>query len=136
MTESETNAKTIRDIYEAFGRGDVPAILERCSPDAEFSFEGGSPSVPWHGPWRGSAAIGRFFGTITEAVTFQSFEPRHFATSASEVAVLVHLRYEIRATKKVVDELQVHWWSLRAGKVSGLRHHEDTAQVIAAARAD
>ena len=134
MTDNDTNVKTIQTIYGAFGHGDVPAILERCAPDAEFSFEGGVPIVPWHGPWRGHAAIGNFFTTIGGAVEFQAFEPRHFAASPTEVAVLVHLRYKVRATDKVVDQLQVHWWSLRDGKVVALRHHEDTAQVTEAAR--
>ena len=132
MNDSETNVRTIQDIYEAFGRGDIPSIFERCSGDAEFSFEGAAPTVPWHGPWRGHAGLGQFFSTLAEAVEFQAFEPRHFTSSASAVAALVHLRYKVRATGKIVDELQVHWWSLRAGKVDALRHHEDTAQVLAA----
>jgi uncharacterized protein len=132
---SNANVQTIQTIYGAFARGDVPAILALCTPEAEFAFEGGTPAVPWHGPWRGHAAIGRFFGVLAETVDFQAFEPRDFAASASAVAVLVRLRYQVRSTGKVVDELQVHWWSMREGKVTALRHHEDTAQVIAAAAA-
>jgi len=129
---NETNVRTIQTIYEAFGRGDVPSIVERCSGDVEVSFEGGSATVPWHGPWRGHGGLGQFFSTLAETVEFQAFEPRHFTSSASAVAVLVHLRYKVRTTGKIVDELQVHWWSLRASKVVALHHHEDTAQVLAA----
>ena len=135
MTNNDgKNVQIIQTIYGAFGRGDVPAILALCVPSAEFSFEGGSPAVPWHGPWKGHSGIGDFFSTIGRAVEFLSFEPRHFAASASEVAVLVHLRYRVRATDKIVDQLQVHWWSLADGEVTALRHHEDTAQVLAAVR--
>ena len=130
--EPNRNVVLVRRIYEAFGGGDIPSILALCTPDVEFSFEGGRPEIPWHGPWRGQAAVARFFTHIGEAVQFQAFEPRHFAASPSEVAVLVHLRYLVRATDRIVDQLQVHWWSLRDGKVSALRHHEDTAQVLAA----
>jgi len=133
MTNNDSkNVQSIQTLYEAFGRGDVPTILGLCAPSAEFSFEGASPAVPWHGPWKGHAGIGGFFSVLAEAVEFQGFEPRHFASSASEVAVLVHLRYKVRSTAKVVDQLQVHWWSLIDGKVAALRHHEDTAQVLAA----
>jgi ketosteroid isomerase-like protein len=132
MSEENPPIQTIRAIYQAFGQGNVPAILERCDADAEFSFEGGAGQVAWHGPWRGHAGIGRFFAAIGESVEFTAFEPLEFAASSSAVAVLVHLRYRVRKTGKVVDQRQVHWWSLRAGKVTGLRHHEDTAQVLAA----
>ena len=132
MSDTERNLQTIQTIYAAFARGDVPAILELCSEDAVFGFEGGSPLVPWHGPWRGRAEIARFFETIGKAVEFQAFEPRHFLASTSEVAVLLRLRYVVAATRNVVDEQQVHWWSLQSGKVKALCHHEDTAQVIAA----
>ena len=135
MSDTDTNVQTIQTIYAAFGRGDVPAILERCSDDAVVGFEGASPLVPWHGPWRGRSEIARFFETIGREVDFQAFEPRHVLGGASEVAVLVHLRYVVRATKKIVDELQVHWWSLQAGRVKALCHHEDTAQVISAVTA-
>lgn len=132
MTDTTANIQTIQSIYAAFGRGDVAAIVARCAPDAQFGFEGASAAVPWHGPWRGPDGIGRFFGTLAETVEFLAFEPRDFAASAGAVAVLVHLKYKVRKTGRLVDQQQVHWWSLRDGKVQGLVHHEDTAQVRAA----
>lgn len=30
MTEEQSNTRLIQSIYEAFGRGDIPAILDRC----------------------------------------------------------------------------------------------------------
>jgi ketosteroid isomerase-like protein len=91
-----------------------------------------TPDVPWHGPWQGHAGLDRFFSLLGEAVEFRAFEPRRFLSSDSDVAALVHVAYKVRATGKVVDELQVHWWTLSGGKVTALRHHEDTAQVVAA----
>jgi ketosteroid isomerase-like protein len=126
--------QTIQAIYTAFGKGDVPAILAHVTPDAEFSFAGGSPDVPWHGPWRGADGITRFFAEVGQGVEFQTFEPLGFATGEGTVAVRLHLVYRLRRSGRTVDEHQVHWWTLRDGKVASLTHFEDTAQVIAAAK--
>jgi ketosteroid isomerase-like protein len=133
MSQSNTQVQTIQAIYAAFGKGDVPAILACLTSDAEFSFAGGSPRVPWHGPWRGHASIQQFFTSIGEGVEFQTFEPVGFAAGPDTVAVRLHLTYRVRHSSRVVDEHQVHWWTFKDGKVSTLTHFEDTAQVIAAA---
>jgi uncharacterized protein len=132
MTNLDQNVQTIQAIYAAFGKGDVPSILRMVTDDAEFSFAGASPAVPWHGPWRAHAGIGRFFGAIADGVEFRAFEPQSFASGSDTVAVRLRLTYQVRHSGKMVDEHQVHWWTVRDGKVCGLVHFEDTAQVIAA----
>lgn len=133
MSQSNSQVQTIQAIYAAFGKGDVPTILAHLSADAEFSFAGGSRDVPWHGPWRCQEGVQRFFSAIAEGVEFKTFEPMSFAAGSDAVAVRLHLVYQVRRTGRLVDEQQVHWWTLRDGKVTSLTHFEDTAQVIAAA---
>ncbi len=50
------------------------------------------------------------------------------------VAVRRRVRFRVKPTGKMVDQRQVHWWSMRAGKITGLVHFEDTRQVSAACR--
>ena len=76
--------------------------------------------------------ISHFFTSLAEGVEFRTFEPKSFASGSDTVAARLRLTYQVRATRRVVDENQVHWWALRGGKVCGLVHFEDTAQVIAA----
>jgi ketosteroid isomerase-like protein len=132
MSNPESPIQLIERIYAAFAQGDVASITERLTADAEFCFAGGSADVPWHGPWRGAEQIATFFATMGKEVEFQTFEPLGFAAGTDTVAVRLRLRYRIRRTGRSVDEQQVHWWSLRGGKVSALTHFEDTSQVIAA----
>jgi ketosteroid isomerase-like protein len=132
MTHPDRNVQTIQALYAAFGKGDVPSILTLITEDGEFSFAGASPAVPWHGPWRGSAGISRFFTAIAEGVEFRAFEPLAFTSGGDSVAVRLRLAYRVRGSGRLVDEHQVHWWTLRDGKVCSLVHFEDTAQVIAA----
>jgi len=134
MTITNHNVETIQSLYAAFGRGDVAGLLSHVTGDAEFSFAGGSPDIPWHGPWRGHAQIQHFFSVIGEQIAFEAMEPLQFTSSQDAVAVRLHVSYTVRRTGKRVDEQQIHWWDMRDGKVRGQIHFEDTAQVMAAAR--
>jgi ketosteroid isomerase-like protein len=41
------NVQTARQMYEAFGRGDVQAILERVTDDVDWATDAAIPSAPW-----------------------------------------------------------------------------------------
>ncbi|HEY3118092.1 MAG TPA: nuclear transport factor 2 family protein [Chloroflexota bacterium] len=131
---SEQNLKTVQEIYGAFGRGDVPAILERVTDDTEWGFNVGSSDVPWHGTFRGKQDLPRFFGAFVENVDLEAFEPRAFMDFESHVVVHLKLAYTVKKTGKKVSEEQLQWWTLEGGKVSRLMHYEDTAQVVQAWR--
>jgi hypothetical protein len=53
-----SNLKTVRDIYTAFGAGDVPAILSKLAPDVDWEYGQGPNRAPWLQPRRGRDAVG------------------------------------------------------------------------------
>ena len=129
---SVENVSTVQAIYAAFGAGDVAGVLAHVQRDTQWDFAGARPEVPWHRPVDGADAVPAFFGTLAEAVDFQRFEPRVFVHAGPHVMVEVRMAYVVRATGRAVEMDQIHWWTLRDGKVARLRHFEDTAQVAAA----
>ena len=42
-----SNIGTVREIYEAFGRGDVPAILNKLDDNIEWETQNPVAGVPW-----------------------------------------------------------------------------------------
>ena len=63
----------------------------------------------------------------------KAFEPKAFMDSGDSVIVHLHLEYTVKKTGKSVKEDQLQWWTLdRQGKINGLMHFEDTAQVVKA----
>jgi ketosteroid isomerase-like protein len=127
---SQSNQKTIEAVYAAFGRGDVAFILQRVSDAIQWDFSVGKSEVPWHAPVRGKAELPRFFQALAENVVMQAFEPRMFIDDGRSVVVKLRLAYTVKRTGKQVDEEQVQWWSFDdGGRISGLRHYEDTAAV-------
>jgi ketosteroid isomerase-like protein len=133
-TTIDLNVKLIKDIYAAFGRGDVAAIAAKVAPRARWDFNVGNSDVPWHRPVTGPAEVPKFLAAFIENVQVETFEPRRFIASGEDVIVHLRLAYVVRKSGKRVEEEQLQWWTVRDGKVAGLRHFEDTAQVIGAWR--
>ena len=126
---------TIRTIYGAFGRGDVPGVLARVSDGTHWDFAGGRPEVPWHAAVDGRTNLPHFFEALLGSVELRRFEPREFMHCGPHVVVDVHIEYTVRKTGKPVSMDQLHWWTLDGnGQVARLRHYEDTAQVLDAVR--
>ena len=127
---SEANKKTIEAVYAAFGRGDVPFILERVADGTHWDFSVAKSDVPWHAPVASKQGLPQFFQAMGENVTFEAFEPRAFLASGRDVVVKLRVAYQVKRSGKRVDEEQVQWWSFDdAGRIASLRHYEDTASV-------
>ena len=56
----EQNVKIVQDVYAAFLRGDIEAVLSAVSDDITF-FVPGPPQMPTAGTWRGLAGMREFF---------------------------------------------------------------------------
>lgn len=130
---SEAHVQTIQAIYGAFGRGDVPAILERVTGDVEFRFNVDRSEVPWHATFRGKGELPRFFEALATGTTVHAFVPEEFIHSGAHVVVAVRFEHTLKKTGRHVTEHQLQWWTFDAhGKVARLVHYTDTAAVLAA----
>src|SRR2546427_7365088 len=64
---AEQNIATIKTLYEAFGRGDVDFILERCTDDVDWASGVASAVAPWQDPKHGKAELTSFFTGIAQS---------------------------------------------------------------------
>jgi uncharacterized protein len=124
---SVSNIATVQGIYAAFGRGDVPAILEVLAEDVDWEYGQAPTDVPWLQPRRGRAGAVGFFESLG-AIDFARLEATTFLESGSTVVVLLQLEATVKATgRKVVEEDEVHIWHFdAAGQVARFRHRVDT----------
>jgi ketosteroid isomerase-like protein len=130
---AEQNIATVKAMYEAFGRGDVDAILERCTDDVDWASDVATPTAPWQGPMKGKSELTRFFTGIAGAGTVNEFTPLSFAANdEDEVMVFLHWSFTVSATGKELSSNIHHFWRLQDGKVSYYRGSEDSAQVTSA----
>src|SRR3712207_3738999 len=93
----QTNLAVIQQAYEAFGRGDIPAVLDALTDDVEWTLQG--PSViPFAGPRRGREEVAEFFSVIGETLEFEQFEPREFVAQGDTVVVVGYERSVVKQT--------------------------------------
>ena len=131
-----SHAKTVQAIYEAFGRGDVPAILERLHPDVEWEHDLVEHGIPWIKARRGRQGVSQFFETVSSAVEFQRFEPTALLEGPGQVVATVQLEATVRATGHHIVDLEAHLFTFDAqGRVTRFRHFVDTHQHWIASRA-
>lgn len=130
-----SNLQKVRDMYAAFGRGDVPAILEHLAEDIEWEYGAAPNPVPWLQPRRGRAQVVEFFKALGD-VEFQRFEPTTLLEGERLVVALVSLEATVKSTgRKVVEEDYAHVWRFDdRGRVVRFRHAGDTYQHAQACR--
>ena len=131
---ADANIKTITQAYEAFGRGDVAAILDMVTDDVDWAAEAASDGAPWYGVRRGKDAVARFFTDFGSAMEVQEFTPLTFAANETDVLTVVRCRTTSRRTGKSTAMDLHHLFRFRDGKIAYYRGTEDTAQVEAALR--
>jgi len=126
------NVSKLQQMYAAFGRGDIQALLENMTDDVSWGTDTVVSEVPWYRVRNGRQEVGDFFATLAREVDFERFEPSVFAPAGVDVFVRVDYDYRFKKNGNGAVTGAVHQFTLRDGKVSRFRAFEDTAAVRAA----
>jgi uncharacterized protein len=123
---SEENVRVTKQTYEAFGRGDVPAVLENFHTDVEWHAAEG---LPWGGVHTGRDAVAQdVFGPLMAA--FDDFTINHERFIDSDDFVVALGRYSGKGKQggKPLDAAFAHVWEFEDGKLKRFYHHTDTVK--------
>jgi uncharacterized protein len=131
---ADTNIKTIAQVYEAFGRGDIAAILDAVADDVDWAAEAGSTAAPWYGVRHGKDAVAQFFTDFGSTMEVEEFTPVSFASNDTDVLTVVRFRARSRRTGKSAAMDLHHFFRFTDGKIAYYRGTEDTAQTEATLR--
>ncbi len=133
MSEQQ-NLEIVRRGYEAFGRGDIDALLELLDENVEW-VSPGPPDMPTAGRHHGREAVRAFFGAINETFEIQQFAPGTFVAQGDHVVVLGKDVARVKATDKVITEPWAHAFELRNGKIVRFQEYLDTSASVTELRA-
>lgn len=127
-----SNLETVKAIYEAFGKGDIPFILDQLAKTVEWEAWADNTAqkenVPWLKMRRGKEGVLEFFKTVESLGGVNRFEVLSLLEGGNQVAAEV-----IIGSNYFLDE-EIHLWDFNAeGKIVRMRHYVDTAKHIAAA---
>jgi len=118
MDTAPDGLAVVQAAYVAFGRGDIPGILDLISDEVEWKLCG-SKGLPY------TASI-----PVEEIL---AFEPREFIPADEKVAVLGWERTQARPSGKVFETEWVHIFTTRDGRIVRFWGMYDT-EASAAAR--
>ena len=130
------NTAVVQDMYAAFGRGDIAALLGHVADDVVWiGVYGTGPHVPTSGERRGKAEVQEFFRQVAESTTFSSFEPKDFISTGNMVVCLGYYAATSSIGKKFDGDFAMVF-HLRDGKVMRFQEFCNSAGINEAFRAD
>ena len=127
------NRDTVKGIYNAFSKGDVPAVLGAFASQIQWR-EAESILYADHNPYVGPQAVleGVFQRIISDIEGFTVL-PEHFYEEGDTVVVEGRYRGNVKATGTYLDAQFAHVWHLRDGKIVRFQQYTDTKQWAEAA---
>lgn len=119
---AEPSVDVVRGVYEAFGRGDVAAVLGAMADDCEWHEAEG---MPYAGTFTGAEAIlGNVLGPMNQDVEGFIVKPDELLDAGEKVLSLGH--YGGQAANGPVDLKFAHVWTVRDGALVRFDHFTDT----------
>ena len=110
---SDKNLELVQGAYEAFGRGDIPAVLSALADDISWKVP---PPLPQAAEVRGHEEVGQFFERLTGIWQDFNVEVDDFVASGDRVCVIG------RGSGKVDGEQAgygfVHCWTIEGDRAS------------------
>jgi hypothetical protein len=133
--EDSRNRALVQGLYEAFGRGDIEAVLAGLADDVTWNYHGPSV-VPTSGSCSGREAVGAWFGVLAAAAEFEAFTPGSLFAQGDHVVVLGQESCRARSTGRSFTAAWVHVFQFKDGLVTAFDEYTDAGVLEKAFRTD
>jgi uncharacterized protein len=128
-----SNVQLAKDIYAAFARGDIPAVLAAFDPAVQWRQAEGNPYQPDGAAWVGpQAVLEKLFMRI--GAEWEGFTITVRALHDAGDHVVMEGRYTgtYKPSGKSIDAQMCHVLRIRNGKLVSFQQYVDTGQLQAA----
>jgi ketosteroid isomerase-like protein len=114
--------QVVEQAYDAFGRGDIPAILELLDDGVEWT---APATLPQGGSYKGREEVGSFFAAVGSAFERLEVEPEGMGEVGDELVVAVVRLNGTRRGGGPAGWGAVHAFSVRDGRITRFREYTD-----------
>lgn len=122
------HATLVRQLYDAFARGDVPAVVGAFDPAIEWQEAEGYLYADGN-PYVGASAILQgVFGRLAGEWDDFTVHPHEVLATRDGAVSLGRYTGVYKATGRRVDAQFAHVWRVKGGKISAFQQYTDTAQ--------
>ena len=128
----DNNVQLAKELYAAFGKGDIPAVLSMCNPDLQWRQAEGHPYQPdgavWNGP---QTVLEKLFKRIGSE--WEDFKVNVRSHHDAGEHVVIEGRYTgiYKPSGKSLDAQMCHILRFRNGKLASFQQYVDTGQLQA-----
>ena len=117
---AEDNVALLRGTYEAFGRGDIPAVMQSFADAITWKVPA---ALPTGGNAKGPEEVGQFFQRLGDTWDDFQIEVGDFVASGDRVCVLGRAQGKLDGTQAGYGF--VHCWTVRDGKCTDFDEYVD-----------
>jgi ketosteroid isomerase-like protein len=118
-----SKAQVVEQAYEAFGRGDIPAVIGALDGGVVWSSPG---TLPHGGTFKGPEEVGRFYTGLGAAWDGLGLDVEAVDEVGGDLVVgIVRARGTRTATGSAVDYGAVHVFTVAAGRITRFREYTD-----------
>ena len=126
---AQDNVDIVQGAWDAFGRGDIDAVLDVFTPNAETRVP---ETLPWGGTYVGPEGFSDFLDKLNESFTSLTATPAK-VLGADDNHVVVVAKIKARTKGGGTVESTAAWiYQLRDGKIADAESFGDTAMVLEA----
>jgi len=130
MTTQENKQLAING-YQMFLKGNIQGVIDMCADDIEWT-SADLPNIPFTGAFHGKAGVMDFFQKLGAMVEFLDYQPQTFIADDEKVAVSGVSTVRVRATGATYDDIWVHIFTMKNGKMVRFEQFHNTAAAVAA----
>ena len=118
----------MKELYEAFGRGEVPVVLGAMHPEIQWREAEGNPYSPEGKPFTGpDEVLNKLFMRLVEEWDEYTVSPETFYGAGDTVVVEGRYTGIYKETGKSVDAPFCHIWHLTDDHVTAFQQYTNTA---------
>lgn len=121
---ADNNTEQVKAIFEAFGRGDVPFILDQLAADVRFTSHL-DPVVPWAGEFSGRDDVAQFFGALGGSVEVTGHPVNGLVAQDDTVVATGDVSFRVRETGREGSSSWVYIFKLTDRKVCSYDQFND-----------
>lgn len=129
---TQESLQVVQQMYAAFGRGDIQAVLNLLTDDVEWEVTGPTHIVPWTGKRRGREQVAEYFKLIGETVDINTFEQQDMIAQGEKLMAIFHEQARNKKTGRTYETAIVHSIVVRGQKVAKFHGYMETGPLIAA----
>ena len=122
----------IRGVYDAFGKGDIPALLAALDDNIAWRVP---ENLPHGGDFNGRDAVGQFFQGVGENWDGLQVDVDDIVSGGERVLALTRVQGRLRSTGEETGYKAVHAWTVQDGTPVAFDEYVDAPLTLPASAA-